>query len=260
MELVISGDQSLGDIRTAVRYYLRYEADFDDVLLRINDGANPGELGQFYKLVSNLEVDPTVLDGYMAEGMTLPELRHAANFAERVGAEWGEIVDAKSFDHSWGEIGQAYRLAGDDTSAADILAMGVQEYRALEREDARTEREEERATREEERSAREEERAHDTADRIAEQFGITDVDEVMALYDECEGSWGCVRKALREEDSAGSTSDRNERTAAKIASQYGFSETEVLNYFEVSCGQDWNCVRAYYRNLTQGDHGKGRNK
>ena len=98
MDLVISGEQSVGDIRTAVRSVLRYEADFEDALQRINDGANPGELGQFYKLVVDLEMDPTVFDGYLAEGMTLPELRHAANFSERVGAEWSEIVEAKAFD------------------------------------------------------------------------------------------------------------------------------------------------------------------
>lgn len=253
MDLVTSGEQSVGDIRTTVRSVLRYEADFEDALQRINDGANPGELNQFYSLVSNLEVDPAILDGYMADGMTLPELRHAASFADRVGADWAEIVDAKSFDHSWGEIGQAYRLADEDVSAADILAMGVQEYRAQEREDARTEREAGRAAREEERSQR-------TAERIAEQFEIEDVDEVMALFAECEGSWGCVRKALREEDRADASSARNERTAAQIASKYGVSEAEVMNYFEFSCGQDWNCVRAYYRNLSQADRGKGRNK
>jgi hypothetical protein len=257
MDLVISGEQSLGDIRTAVRSVLRYEADFEDVLQRINDGANPGELGQFYKLVSNLEVDPSILDGYMADGMTLPELRHAANFAERVGAEWSDIVYAKSFDHSWGEIGQAYRLADGDATAADnILTMGAQEYRALQREDASTEREGER-------TAREDERAELTAKRLAEQFGI-DMDKVMLLYGEggeCEGSWGCVRKALRDEDRADAASERDERTAAQIASKYdGVSGSDVLFHFENSCGQDWNCVRAYYRNLTQGDHGKGRNK
>jgi PKD repeat protein len=253
-DLVVNGDNTVGEIRTAARAAVRYEADFSDALIRLSEGANPGELGQFYKLVSDLEVDPTVLDGYMAEGMTLPELRHAANFSERVGAEWIEIVDAKYFDHSWGEIGQAYRLADDgDASAADILAMGVQEYRSSQREDARTEREGERAAREEERTQR-------TAERIAEQFENADADKVLELYDECEGSWGCVRKALREEDCADAALDRDKRTAAQIASKYGFSETEVLNYFEVSCGQDWNCVRTYYRNLTQGDHGKGGNK
>jgi hypothetical protein len=260
MELVISGEQSLGDIRTAVRSFLRYEADFGDALERINNGANPGELGQFYKLASDLGVeDLTILDGYLAKGMTLPELRHAANFAERVEAEWIEIFEAKTFNYSWGEIGQAYRLADEGASAADILAImkgGVQEYRASQREDARNEREGER-------TAREEERADRTAERLAEQFENADADRAMELYNgECVGSWGCVRKALRDEDRVGAASDRNERTAEKIASQYsqyGVTKEDVEIIF-LNHGEDWSRVRAYYRDLHQGEHGKGKNK
>lgn len=253
MDLVTSGENSLGDIRTAVRSVLRYEADFEDALQRINEGASPGELGQFYKLASGLEVDPSILDSYLADGMTLPELRHAANFAERVGADWSDIVDAKAFDNSWGEIGQAYRLADDGASAADILAMGLQEYRVMQREDSRTEREEER-------TAREEERAQRTAKRLAEQFELQ-LGDVMALYNgQCEGSWGCVRDVLREETRAQSGSERDKRTAAKIASQYGVSEDEVWSVFGTSCGQDWNCVRAHFRELARGERGKGKNK
>ena len=92
-EMVMSGEQSVGDLRTAVRAVTRYEADLEDALQRINDGANPGELGQFYKLASEMNLEPEALDEYLADGMTLQELRHAASFAERVGAEWTEIVD-----------------------------------------------------------------------------------------------------------------------------------------------------------------------
>ncbi len=257
MDLVISGEQSVGDIRTAVRSVLRYEADFEDALQRINDGANPGELGQFYKLASDLDVDPTVLDDYMAEGLTLSELRHAAKFSERVGAEWSEIVEAKAFDHSWGEIGQAYRLADGDNSAVDILVIGIQEYRAGQREDARTEREDENVAGEEERTLR-------TAERLADQFGIDDVNEVMTLFDECEGSWGCVRKALRDGGGAQATaaSESEIRTATQIASKYsknGVTEDAVWGVF-VDCGEDWSCVRAHYRGLFSGGRGKGRKK
>jgi len=255
-DLVVNDVNTVGDIRTAVRVAVRYEADLSGALIRLSEGANPGELGQFYNLVSDLGVDPTVLDGYIAEGMTLPELRHAANFAERVEAEWSEIVYAKSFDHSWGEIGQAYRLADDGASAADILTMGVQEYRASEREDARTEREGER-------TALEEERAQLTAERLAEQFENADAVRVMELYEgECQGSWGCVRKALRDEDRGDAALDRDKRTAAQIASrysQYGETEDTVWTAF-LGCSEDWSCVRAHYRDLYQGDHGKGKNK
>jgi hypothetical protein len=259
MELVISGEQSVGDIRTAIRSFLRYEADFDDALQRINDGASPGELGQFYKLASDLDLgveDLTILDDYLKD-MTLPELRHAANFAERIEAEWSNIVDAKSKDHSWGEIGQAYRLADGDATAADIiLKKGVQEYRASQREEVTAEREGER-------TAREVERAQLTAERIADQFENADAVRAMELYKgDCEGSWGCVRKALRDEDRAGAASDRDERTAEKIASQYsqyGVTKEAVETFF-LNNGEDWSRVRAHYRDLYQGEHGKGKNK
>lgn len=251
MNLVISGEQGLSDIRTAIRSVLRYEADFEDALQRINDGANPGELGQFYRLASELEIDLTVLDGYLADGMTLPELRHSAKLAERVGAEWSEIVDAKALNDSWGAIGQAYKLADGEYSAADILAMGVQEYRGIQREQGRLDREEQR-------SSRNEERALGTAESLAEQFEVA-VDDVMTLYFGCEGKWGCVRKALRDGVGALATSDRDERNAARIASQYGVSEAEVRTAFG-TCDQDWNCVRAYFRELARGERGKGKDK
>jgi PKD repeat protein len=251
MEMVINGEQSLSDIRTAIRSVMRYEADFDDALDRINDGANAGELGQFYRLVAELEIDPSVLDDYLADGMTLPELKHAAKLAERVGAEWSEIVDAKSFDDSWGAIGQAYKLADGEYSAADILAMGVQEFRALQRDEDRLEREEQRSTRDQERTQA-------TADRLAEQFGVSAAD-VMSMYIDCDGKWGCVRKTLREGLSASVTSDRDERTAAKIASQYNASEADVWAVFG-TCSQDWNCVRAHFRELNREERGKGNDK
>ena len=50
MGRVIDGTNSIGDIRTAVRSLTRYEADFEDVLTRLADGANSGELNQFYRL------------------------------------------------------------------------------------------------------------------------------------------------------------------------------------------------------------------
>jgi hypothetical protein len=247
MGLVIDGEQSLGDIRTAIRSVMRYAADFDDALERINAGANPGELGQFYRLASELEVELSVLDGYLGEGMTLSELRHADKLAERIGADWSEIVDAKLFDDSWGAIGQAFKLADGETSAAAILTMGVQEYRAMQRAEISLESEEQRA-------ARGEERAQGIAERLAEQFDV-ELDDVMTLYFECDGKWGCVRKALRDGTSALATSDRDARTAEKIASQYGVTEAAVWTAYGI-CDQDWNCVRAHFR----GERGKGKDK
>ena len=213
MDLVKSEEYSLGDIRTAARSVLRYEAEFEDALQRIRGGASPGELGQFYKLVSEMDVDPANLDQYLADGISLAELRHAAKLSERTGTEWSEIIDAKGMDFSWGEINQAHKLADDEYSAEEILSMGLKEFRADQRED-------EKALREEERAQREEDRNVGTAERLAEQFELQ-AGDVMALYHgECEGSWSCVRKKLREEQRLEGTSDRDLRTANQLASKY----------------------------------------
>ncbi len=232
-DLVISEEYTVRDVRNAARSVLRFDAEFEDALARIAEGANAGELGQFYRLVNTLEIDPEELDGYMAEGMSLSELRHAAKLSERTGTEFGEIVEAKSFDYSWGEIGQAYKLADDDASAAEILALGVKEYRAVQREADREQRTEDRnAT---------------TAERLAEQLGAGSAEELLALFNgACEGSWSCVRKQLREEQRAQGNSDRDLRTADQLGSQYGLTRDQVMSYFN-SCGQDWNCVRSTLR-------------
>ena len=167
-----------------MRAVTRYDADFEDALARINAGATNGELGQLYKLAGELGVDPELFDEYLADGWTIPELNHAAKMAGRMNVDWTEIVDAKTFDQSWGEIGQAYKLADEEFTAADILAIGVKEFRAMEREQAQ--------------SARQEEQTQRTAAKLAEQYNV-EPDEVLALYNvDCGESWGCVRKILRD--------------------------------------------------------------
>lgn len=245
--LVASDEYSMNDVRGAVRAATRYDADFDDALERISDGANPGELGQFYKLAQELGEEPAALDAYLDEGHSLADLRHSAKFAERMGVEWGEIATSFDAAGSWGEVNQAYRLANDEYSAEDILAMGVKEYRSQ--------------SRDEERSEREQQRADDTAEKIAEQYQAN-VSEVWALYNgECEGNWGCVRKALREQtqtqsQSQGTAHDNDSRTAQQIASKYGVSEAEVMNVFNGSCSGDWSCTRAHFREAVKPDRGK----
>ena len=58
MGLVMSDEYSLGDVRTAVRSVTRYDADFEDVLARILEGANTGDINQAYKLATD-EVSAT---------------------------------------------------------------------------------------------------------------------------------------------------------------------------------------------------------
>ena len=265
MGLVLSEDFSLGDVRLAVRSVTRFEADLEDALTRIADGANPGELGQFYKLAADLKLaaDPQadlgvleILDDYLAKGMTISELKQTSKFADRMEVDWTEIANARVEADSWGDIGQAYRLATDDLSAAEILIQGVQEYKKSLRDEGKIEQEQKVATQQEEQTKK-------TAERLAEQF-TAKFGDVMDLFNEggkCEGDWGCVRKALRDQEQAMSEglSERDYQTAQQIISKYGYPEEEVLAQYEV-CKEDWACTRSYFRemymSLNPKEHGK----
>mgnify|MGYP001823401922 CR=1 FL=1 len=242
MGLVMSAEYSLGDVRTAVRSVTRYEADFEDALARILDGATTGELGQFYKLAADLEADVEVLDAYLADGLTLAELKHTSKIADRMEADWTEVADARSLADSWGDINQAYKLATDEVSAAEILSIGVRDYKELLRE-------EDKAAREDKKAAQTEEKTQQTAEKLAEQFSA-EFGEVMNLLNgECEGDWACVRKSLKDqkrEMSEGFT-EKDIQTAQQIAFKYGFLEDEVLAYHKDYCDADWTCTRAYFR-------------
>jgi len=181
MGLVISEEFSLGDVRTAVRSVTRFEADFEDALSRITEGANPGELGQLYELAADLEVDPSTIDDYLADGLTLAELKHTGNIADRMEVDWIEIADARATADSWGEINQAYKLATDDISAAEILIHGIQKYRKDLQEADQEERAEKQAAKQDDKEDDKEERAdqqaaqqndknQQTANKLAEQY------------------------------------------------------------------------------------------
>lgn len=231
MALVVSEDYSLGDVRTAIRSVTRFEADFDDALARIADGATAGELSQFYRLAAELEADYEVLDGYLADGMTLSELKHAASFAERMEADWTEIADFRSlYGDSWGDLKQAYSLATDEFSAADILAMGVQEYR---------------------KEQTSEKQAEKTAERLGDKYEVESEEVMELLNGVCDGKWACVRKALREGtlEMEGDLTDRDNRTAMQIGAKYGIDEETVKAYYLGPCEMNWACTRAYYRDM-----------
>ena len=245
MALVMSEEFSLADVRTAARSVTRYEADFEDALSRIAAGANAGELGQLYKLAADLGVeDLSIIDGYLADGLTLSELKHTANFADRMKVDWTEIAEFRASADSWGDIKQAYNLATEDgISAAQILILGVQEYRKDLQETSKEERAELQAGQQEEKNQR-------TGEKLAEQFS-PDFGFVMSLFNgECEENWGCVRKVLREEEKAQSEglSDRGLRTATQISIKYGYSEDLVKERYSL-CSEDWACARAYFRDL-----------
>jgi len=255
MGLVMSEDFSLGDVRTAVRSVTRYEADFDDALTRIADGANSGELGQFYKLAADLEADVEVLDDYLADGLTLSELKHTSKFADRMEVDWTEVADARGEADSWRDLKQAYDLATDGMSATQILIMGVQEHKESLREDDKGARElireEDKEEQEQKAATQQEAQNNKTADKLAEQFTAEFGDVMKLLNGECEGDWACVRKALRdqEQEMAEGYSEKDLQTALQIGSKYGFLEEEVLAYHKDYCGENWACTRAYFRTL-----------
>jgi hypothetical protein len=182
MAMVLEGEASVGDIRTAVRVVTRFDADFEDALARLAEGATPGELSQLYRAAQDLGLTPETLDGYLDAGITAAELRHAANLADRIGADWAEVAQAHEAGLSWGEIHQASRLADDETGLEEILSTGVREFREQQREQDRAQQREQQTQR--------------TAERLAERFGVG-IDTVMGLFNgACDGDWGCVRAQL----------------------------------------------------------------
>lgn len=168
------------DIRHAVRMVTRFDADFEDALARLEE-SSPGQVGQFYALVQELGVDPEVLDGYLADGASLADIRHAS---KSFGEDWEAALAAKLAGNSWGDINQAYRLAGEDGDPQAILELGVQEYRRQQREEAQTERQSDRNG--------------STAARLARQYGVS-VEQVWATYEGCGGDWQCVRNYYRQQ-------------------------------------------------------------
>ncbi len=188
MTRVLTGENTVKDIRTALRMFTRYDADFEDALARIAGGASSGKLGQFYRTAQSLGLEPAVLDGYLDMGMSIAELRHAAKVAGQTGADWASLAEAHAAGHSWGEIKQAYRLAEDTGDPAAILDMGVKEFRSQAREERRAERQDERDA----------QRAERNLSRIASQYGATET-EVQAVYDgQCSGDWNCVRDHFKD--------------------------------------------------------------
>ena len=186
--LVMEGEASISDIRHSVRSVLRYEAGFEDALARLGDGMSPGELGRFYSTAHDLGLDPDQLDSYLADGSSLQELSHAARLGERSGSDWTQIAEAHAAGYSWGEIGQAQRLA-DGQDWTSVLDTGIRESRELLREEDRTERGTDRNVR--------------TAEQLGSRYGSTAQEVLDLYYAECAEDWSCVRAELRGESGHG---------------------------------------------------------
>ena len=242
LDRIKNGENTIQEIRTGLRAVLRNDADFEDALARIASGMSSGELNQFYRLAQYAGLDPAELDGYMADGANLAELRHAIKFSESSGESWEEIIAAHNAGNGWGAIKQAYQLADESGDAGTILELGVQEYR--------------RQLREEESEIRSAERDQQIVSRIAEQMDVSE-ETVWAAYNDCDGNWSCARKQLREQANAESTSSRDERTASRLAAQFGVSEDQVWGQYGL-CSADWGCVRSFYRELAKSERDKGK--
>lgn len=240
-ELAISGEHSLTDIRHALRAAVQFGADIEEALAMVEGGTSAGGLMQFYRLAEDLGVETGELAAFLEGGASLSDVRHAARMAEQFGGDWMEIAQAHDTGESWGSIGQAYRLADESTSAAEILEMGVSEFR-----------------RSQHGGGGPQSAGYDMhmASRIADQFETT-IEAVMAQFDgACAGDWACVRAFFRGQGGAGGQ-DHDLRTATQIAGRYGLTVEEVMGVFNGSCGGSWSCVRAYYRDLFRESHGPG---
>ena len=240
-ELATSGEHSLTDIRHALRAGLQFDADIEEALAMLEGGASPGQVTQFYRLSEQLGIESNELAAFLEAGGSLSEVRHAARMAEQFGGDWMEISAAHDAGESWGSIQQAYRLADETTSAADILEMGVSEFRQTQHGGGKPET-----------------AGYDMhmASRIADQFEVT-IEEVMAQFTgACAGDWSCVRASFRGQGSAGAR-DNDLRTATQIAGRYGQSVEAVMAVFNGACAGNWSCVRAYYRELFPPSHGPG---
>ena len=190
-DMVVSGEASVGDIRTAVRMATRFDADFVEALGLVHAGANPGEIGQMYRTAEGLGLDLPAVQSYLDQGLSLPELNHAARVAEQGGTDLDLAVQAHLDGLSWGDIHQAMRLAEDGGDLPAILEAGARETRRLEQQERQQEREENR-TQPTEQDSR-------TATRLAQRYGIA-VEQVQALFDgACGGDWSCVQTTLREQ-------------------------------------------------------------
>ena len=243
-ELATSGEHSLTDIRHALRAALQFDADIDQALAFVENPENsPGDVMQIYRLSEVLGIAPSDLAAFLEGGASLSDVRHAVRMAEQFGGDWMEIADARAAGESWGSVNQAYRLADETTSAAEILEMGVSEFRRSQRS-----------------SGQPETTGYDMAmaSRIADRFEVT-IEEVMAQFQgACDGDWSCVRAYFRGQGGAGAVgSDFDLRSATRIAARYGLTVDEVMAQFQGACAGDWGCVRAYYRELFRESHGPG---
>ena len=195
VEMVLAGEASVGEIRTAVRMATRYDADFVEALALVYAGANPGEVGQMYRTAEDLGLDLSAVQGYLDQGLSLAELNHAARVAEQGGSDLDLAVQAHLDGLSWGEIHQAMRLAEDGGELSRSWRP------ACRRPASRAAGAPAGAGTRPTSAAGGTGRTH--GGPVGQRYGIA-VERVQALFDgACAGDWGCVQTTLREQYTGG---------------------------------------------------------
>ena len=183
IERVVSGENSVAEIRTAARMVVRYEADFAGALDLLAAGANNGELGQLYRAAAELGVDPAVIAGYQEMGVRPVELEQAARVAERLGTDWASVLESHAAGESWGAIrkGDGSAEVGQGNGQGNGQGDGSQPDQPKHNEIQN------------EVNAR-------LAAQLAAKYGVT-AEQVLSMFTgTCSGDWGCVRTTLREQD------------------------------------------------------------
>jgi len=180
IERVASGENSVGEIRTAARMVVRYEADFAGALDLLAAGANNGELGQLYRAAQELGVDPAVIAGYQEMGVRAAELEQAARVAEKLGTDWASVLEAHAAGESWGSIRKGE--AGAEAGQSNGQGNGQQPD-----EPKRNEIQNEVNLR--------------VAAQLAAKYGLTAEQVLSTFTGVCGEDWGCVRTTLREQNS-----------------------------------------------------------
>jgi PKD repeat protein len=141
------------------------------------------------------------------------DIRAALRTAVHYGVSFEDALATVANGATPAQIGQAQRLAGEGGDWQAVLETGLKETRQQLREQRKEERSQERnrghgpaQEGEPDEELGPEEPGTDnhqgqdqhTAERLAQQFGVS-VAEVTALYDgSCGGDWSCVRAQLRQ--------------------------------------------------------------
>lgn len=188
--MVTSGEASIREIRQAFVATTRFDADFYDALSRLQDGANAGELSQFYRTAADLGLEPEALDVYLEQGLHLADVRHAAHVADQQGATLDEILAARLAGEGWGQI----RREAQDHPGRGQGQAGEGEQVQEQVQDRERERNQDR-----DRHQEQTQNLERLTIRLAERLGIGQ-EQLRAVFEgTCAQDWSCAMTWLRSQ-------------------------------------------------------------